>query len=98
MNNYYEPDIHYNRGAGEFGERPLITDDRGGSELVPERDLSNELFRQGGVTFRSDEEPEVDADLDEHRLAHYAELFEEVFGGGFYVVNLADEEDDLDLD
>lgn len=95
MTNYYDPDIHYNVGAGEFGERPLITDDRGGSELVPERDLSNELFRQGGVTFRSDEEPEFD-EMSEYRLSVYAELFEEVFGGGFGIVDIS-EEDNLDL-
>lgn len=84
---YYDPDTDYDRGARDFGERPLITDDRGGSELMPERDALNALYRAGGVKFEDDPNFEDDETM-EHRLDAYAELFEDVFGGGFQILNI----------
>jgi hypothetical protein len=97
---YYDPDTDYDKGAREFGERPLITDDRGGSELVPEKDLLNALYDAGGVKF----EPEPTAfgdedDLDAvymQTLVQYAEIFDEVFGtlGGFHIIDTDKEDTD----
>jgi hypothetical protein len=81
----YNPDTDYDRGAREFGERPHIIDDRGGSELVPEKDLPNALFRAGGVSFESDPLFDIEDDDAEYiddiedieaRLLAYAEVFD----------------------
>ena len=94
---YYDPDTDYDKGAREFGERPLITDDRGGSELVPEKDLPNALFRAGRVDFVPEPDPEDD-NLDTEymqTLIQYAEIFDEVFGtlGGFHIIDTNKEDE-----